>query len=693
MVRSLLAKFSPKYEARLLSICINNPEDKPNIGEWNKKSVRFLVKELGKDLRLVDELEKAISQQSPNTKCILVSKTHLPDKHKAHRHALPQLIFARLWRWPDLKSQHQLKAIHTCVSSEESQPRVETSNDSQKVCINPYHYERVVPQPIEPILVPVQRIPPDLSTSFEDSDQAGETLARPGPIRYQHQFQPSTEQGINPTMVNESVQPDSILQYSQGPQQAQYYQQGQYDLPGLSEYQGAPPQQYVHSQGSCSYQPQQIDTYTVSQEQQQYPPQPSEQYQHSQAASQYQNQYPQQGSAIQASLGSAGPTQQQPSSPAQPPQQLAGNVTEIARPFRFKQNKFAQVARARQQSTVNRYQAPHQDSQSYVAAPYAYGSQSATQPPVTYQPYQQTGITTDQQGDPAQLQHDPGFATDESLQFAQHSPSYAQQQMYPANQPPAQFTNQDPAGPSSYRVNPGGSTSANQPGYFNPNYGVGDAGRDQPMDQAPIIDMQEVPYTEGAYWCSITYHEYDQRIGEKYHSNSRIVYVDGYTQPMCSDRFCIGGISNINRNSHTEWVRRRIGRGVKLNYVDGEVYVEDLSEGSIFVSHPLEAEESDDKVLDHVSKLTYGNSAKVFSTQQFSRLLSVAVTQGFEAVYKLTNCCVIRVSYVKGWGKNYKRQSIYNTPCWVEIQLNGPLQWIDKVLRQMRPPTGCGSTS
>lgn len=209
-----------------------------------------------------------------------------------------------------------------------------------------------------------------------------------------------------------------------------------------------------------------------------------------------------------------------------------------------------------------------------------------------------------------------------------------------------------------------------------------------------IIDIAEVPYTEGTYWCSVSYHEYDQRIGEKYHSNCRVVCVDGYTQPMCSDRFCIGGISNVNRNQFTEWVRRRIGGGVRFTYVDGEVYVEGLSESSIFVSNPLQVEGNDsDHLIEHVSKLTLGCTTKVFSTQQFARLLAEAVQKGFESVYKLTNRCVIRVSFVKGWGRNYKRQSIFNTPCWIEVQLNGPLQWIDKVLRQMKPPSECGSTS
>ncbi|KER20450.1 hypothetical protein T265_11013 [Opisthorchis viverrini] len=283
------------------------------------------------------------------------------------------------------------------------------------------------------------------------------------------------------------------------------------------------------------------------------------------------------------------------------------------------------------------------------------------------------------------------------------------------------------------------------------------------LQPVPVLTTQRPP----EFWCNIAYFELDQQVGELFKVPSQYsrVTVDGYTDPSSPNRFCLGQLSNVHRSEQSEKSRLYIGKGVELDNVgEGDVWIRCLSEFSVFVQSYYLDREAGRRPGDAVHKIYPGAYIKVFDIRQcheqmkllahsaqlaaehqaavvvgsipsptanappISPLMSQlppgpsqtnAIQSNQNAmgggggtssggagsgagglsplatadvgVDDLRRLCMLRLSFVKGWGPDYPRRSIKETPCWIEIQLHRPLQLLDEVLQGMplndRKPT------
>ncbi|XP_055352504.1 LOW QUALITY PROTEIN: mothers against decapentaplegic homolog 4-like [Paramacrobiotus metropolitanus] len=216
------------------------------------------------------------------------------------------------------------------------------------------------------------------------------------------------------------------------------------------------------------------------------------------------------------------------------------------------------------------------------------------------------------------------------------------------------------------------------------------------------------------FWCTIAYFEMDQQVGEtfKVRSAYTTAYVDGYVDPGHQNRFCLGPLTNVHRTPVVEKARLHIGRGIEIaTKPDGSVWLSCLGDYSVFVQSYYLDREAGRAPGDAVHKIhPHAPLLKVFDLRQcYHQMLqqvglAQAVVQAQTAAVSpsdaagnrtvgggigaddLRRLCMIRLSFVKGWGPDYNRKTIKETPCWIEIHLNRALQLLDEVLRNVPLP-------
>lgn len=481
---------------------------------WRNKAVETLIKKLKRQPpEQYANLQLVLHQKSENTPCITLSRSQDGRLQVSHRKMLPHVMYCRIFRWPDLQSQHELRSVPTCQYPAQRR-------ESNRICVNPYHYARVDHSLYPPVVTP-------RSTEFASAS-------------------PPPESPLSP------LSPGNYLQNS-----PPY-------INNASNVHLTPIPQPAHHQ---TFQPQSIKQDAISD--------PFQPYIHS----------------------------QQP-----------------------------------QHMSVNYYasQSPVSDNNWYSGGPNGVGPNgepivSLAESPRALQPFES-------QSPP------PGYSSND----------HHQQQQQLALMPM-------------------------------------DTGEE--TQQASVVNGTD---ESQEHWCSITYAELNQKIGEPFKGSSPKVIVDGFTDPSVHKRrFSLGILSNINRNSVIEMTRRAIRKGVCLENNDAHIFVKNLSESSIFF-HSKNCNVENQLNQHAVVKIEPQGRQKIFDQKVFENLVQEALRspdgKSYERLFSLTEHCIIKMSFVKGWGSIYQRQDVTSTPCWIEIHLTKPYSLIDQYLRQVGPPS-CQITS
>jgi len=171
-------------------------------------------------------------------------------------------------------------------------------------------------------------------------------------------------------------------------------------------------------------------------------------------------------------------------------------------------------------------------------------------------------------------------------------------------------------------------------------------------------------------WCTIAYWEEKSRVGSQVKCSGVSTSIQLASSPPLvfqDDVLALRDLQKDNRNPSeaTILTRQKIGMGVKLEKDETGLWVHNRSMFPVFVNSPTM--DTVNSRQFSVVKIPQGFSLQVFSfevAKMYEKVRDPKLYDGPVDPYS------VRLSFAKGWGLHYKRQSVECCPCWVEVFLS-----------------------
>jgi len=177
--------------------------------------------------------------------------------------------------------------------------------------------------------------------------------------------------------------------------------------------------------------------------------------------------------------------------------------------------------------------------------------------------------------------------------------------------------------------------------------------------------------TSRVSWCTLAYWEERTRVGRLFpvHTPGVEVFAVQPKPPPIGDALSLAQLAPANHkpSESTLRTREKIGLGLILSHDEDGVWAYNRTEVPIFVNSPT-LDLPNSRTFS-VFKIPPGYTLQIFSwsvARHYARIRDPLLQDGPFDPH------AVRLSFAKGWGSKYSRQSVDCCPCWIEVLLRPP---------------------